>query len=165
MQPDDPNIIGGREKRFIRAARELAGDPFWAGWPEEALAAYCEHREVDGLVRCAYCGDGLHQYNRSVDHLLPAGKYLQLNWWTKKDSYQVRDSILTGNAVPCCVMCNGPGLKGSCDPNDNKPVYDKDRDHGVLNPDQRKELISRARRHVQGKLARRRWCFSVPGGA
>jgi hypothetical protein len=152
-----PTIIGGREKRFYDAACNVATDTYWSGWPLEAIAAYFEHMDpVEKTVSCQYCDQVLHQYNRCVDHLLPKKTYHELHWW--RDGYRVR-TLLTGNAVPCCLMCNDPRLKGKWDPNfiqDGNFIYSKDRSNGVLDPEQREKLIARARELVQDRLAHRR---------
>jgi hypothetical protein len=154
-------LIGGREKRFYEEAYAIAAaDPYWRDWPAEALAAMCEHRNPnDHIVRCLYCGCDLQQYNWHIDHLLPAGKYRSLDW-TKLGTppcwYRDVSTLNgTGNAVPCCNACNI--AKHDKDPNTRgNLIYEMDRDGGVLSPLQRKELIARARKLVEERLAGRR---------
>jgi hypothetical protein len=103
---------------------------------------------------CVYCNayliDGSHMTGglATTDHLLPKENYPALDF--TNGALPFRDYL---NAVPACVGCNC--LKRSWDPNTYGPELYHSGTDSRLTCEMQKELIRRARTHIESKRAKR----------
>ena len=109
--------------------------------------------------QCVYCDTPLVEIHKMInrlgetDHLLPKGKYKKL---LVKAKYENLTSD-PRNLVPACSGCNS--LKRHYDPNTDGPELYNPENESHISEDIQEQLITRARKHVNGERQTRHATF------